>query len=63
LWSEGGDPVSKFSESLEKSVQYLRERYPADLPLLVGLEKKLEYLKAKNRSSSNDVSSTTSPLD
>ena len=55
--------MSKFSESLEKSVQYLRERYPADLPLLVGLEKKLEYLKAKNRSSSNDVSSTTSPLD
>lgn len=46
--------MSQFMESLEKSVVYLKERYPAELPLLVDLEKKLAYLKDKNRSSVED---------
>lgn len=44
-----GETMSQLQESIEKTVSYLRERYPADLPLLVDMEKKLDYLKAKNR--------------
>ncbi len=62
MWPEEGGSVNELSESLEKSIRYLKERYPADLPLLVGLEKKLESLKTKNNKSSNDASSASRPL-
>lgn len=54
--------MSELSESLEKSVKYLRERYPLDHPLLVGLEQKLEMLKKNKISSSGEMASTARPF-
>jgi len=39
--------MSEFSESLEKSVEFLKERYPSDHPLLTSLESTLDNLKVK----------------
>ena len=39
--------MSELIRSIEKSVAYLKERYPKDLPLLVSLEGKLERLYAQ----------------
>ena len=47
--------MKELIESIEKSVIYLKERYPEDLPLLVDLEKKLAYLKAKSKKKSGDA--------
>lgn len=43
--------MSDLIKSLEKSVQFLRERYPADHALLVSLETQLESLKLKGENS------------
>lgn len=55
--------MTEYCKSLEKSVDYLRERYPVELPLLVSLEEKLEYLKSKNRENSKGMSRIDSPVD
>jgi len=46
--------MSEFLESIERSVDYLRKRYAADLPLLIDLEKKLDYLKTRKKKSPQD---------
>jgi len=42
--------MSELTESIEKSVAFLKEKYPADLPLLVSLEATLERLTTKKES-------------
>ena len=44
---KGEEMMSEFLESIEKSVEYLRKRYAADLPLLLDLERKLDHLKSR----------------
>jgi hypothetical protein len=51
---KGEQIMSEFLESIERSVDYLRKRYAADLPLLIDLEKKLDYLKTRKKKSSQD---------
>lgn len=42
--------MSELIRSIERSVTYLKGSYPENLPLLVSLEVKLDYLKAKKGS-------------
>lgn len=42
--------MSELTESIEKSVAFLKEKYPADLPLLLSLEATLKRLTAKKES-------------
>lgn len=39
--------MSELIRSIEKSVAFLKERYPPDLPLLIALEEKLQHLYAR----------------
>jgi len=39
--------MSELTESIEKSVLFLRDRYAEDHPLLTSLERKLEHLKKR----------------
>ena len=41
--------MSELIKSLEKSVHFLQQRYPADLPLLLSLQAQLCHLSAKQR--------------
>lgn len=43
--------MSELTESIEKSVAFLKEKYPADLPLLISLQATLERLNAKKETS------------
>ncbi|MDT8418900.1 MAG: hypothetical protein RQ754_00560 [Desulfuromonadales bacterium] len=42
--------MSELTESIEKSVAFLKAKYPADLPLLLSLEATLKRLTAKKES-------------
>jgi len=53
--------MSALEESIEKSVTYLRERYPADLPLLVSLEGQLKTLRARKQLTDKQLSFTRWP--
>lgn len=41
--------MSELTTSIEKSVIFLRGRYPQGHPLLTSLERRLEYLTAKQQ--------------
>lgn len=45
--------MSELIKSIEKSVAFLKDRYPDNLPLLVSLEGKLKYLYAKQDTKNN----------
>lgn len=63
VYAEGRIEMSELLVSIEKTVTYLRERYPADLPLLVDLEKKLDYLQTKKKNSPQKMSFTAERAD
>lgn len=49
--------MSELTTSLEKSVAFLRGRYPQGHPLLTSMERRLEYLTARHAESEKDRSS------
>ena len=55
--------MSELIESLEKSVAFLRSRYPAGHALLSSLETQLKTLKAKEGKTSAAISSNETPAE
>lgn len=49
--------MSELMTSLEKSVVFLRGRYPQGHPLLTSMERRLEYLMAQQAGAEKDVPS------
>jgi len=49
--------MSELSESLEKSIEFLKDRYPADHPLIIDLEQNLKELKSEGTPLSTETSS------
>lgn len=52
--------MSELVKSVEKSILFLKERYPADLPLLTDLENLLKLLKTQQETAAVEIPTTES---
>jgi hypothetical protein len=53
--------MSELVKSVEKSISFLKERYPEDLPLLTDLGILLKLLKEQKENTSVEIPTAESP--